>query len=172
MKKRNSILRLTQGALVCALYVCLALTPGINALSYGPIQFRISEALMVMCLFSPTCAVGVSVGCFMANLFSPYGVNMFDLILGTFATVLAAVLTYSMREFFRKNKLTLMFFPLPTILSNAFIVGSYLPFITGTYKNMFSVLYCVLTVGIGEVLVLYILGLPLYYLVRNRKLFK
>ena len=148
--KNSNILRLTQGALVGAIYVCLSLIPPMNAISYGPVLFRIAEAFMLTCLLSPTCVTGVSAGCFLANLFSPYGANVFDLVLGTLATVIAALITYFLRNLFSKNKFTMLAAPLPTIISNALIVGSYLPFLTGTGSNFISVIYCMTTVALGE----------------------
>lgn len=172
MKNKSKILGLTQGALVGAIYVVLSLTPPLNAISYGPVQFRLSEAFMLLCMLSPSALFGVSVGCFLTNLFSPYGVNFFDLFLGTGATVIAGLITCLLRGFFSKNKITLFLSPLPTVLSNAFIVGSYLPYVTGGSVNLISILYCMTTVAIGEIAVLYILGLPIYHFSKKKHLFK
>lgn len=172
MKNQKKVFRLTAGALVAAVYVCLSIAPLLNSLSYGPVQFRVSEALMTGCVISPACAAGVGIGCFLANLFSPYGANVFDLVFGTGATVLAAVLTYLLRRFFEKNKFTILLSPLPTIILNAVVVGSYLPYVTGAGANLYAVLYCMLTVGLGEAAVLYILGIPLYYFMKRKKIFK
>lgn len=172
MKNKSKILGLTQGALVGAIYVVLSLIPPLNSISYGPVQFRLSEALMLLCLLSPSCIFGVSAGCFLSNLFSPYGANLFDLILGTLATIIAALITYYLRNFFAKNKFTKLLSPLPTILSNALIVGSYLPFISGAGSNLVFILYCIITVAIGETTVLYFLGLPLYHFSKKKHIFK
>lgn len=172
MKKRSSVVLITQGALIASVYLCLSVMPGINALSYGPIQFRISEALVMLCLISPSAVFGVSLGCFLSNLFSPFGANVFDLLLGTTATLLAGIVTYFLRKFFLKSKVNLFLSPLPPIIFNALIVGTYLPFVTGTFENLISVLYCILSVGAGELLVLYILGIPLYIISSKNKLLK
>lgn len=57
-------------ALVAALYA--GLTIAIAPLSYGPVQFRISEALKALVLVQPWAIPGIMVGTFIANLFSPY----------------------------------------------------------------------------------------------------
>ena len=170
MKKK--VLRLTQGALIAAIYVCLSVAPVVSSFAYGQIQFRIAEALMLLCLFSPSAVFGVTIGCFLANLFSPFGVNVFDLIFGTSATLIAAFATYFLRNFFTKSKTTLFLSPLMTILSNAFIVGTYLPLITMGSFSIAAASFCWLTVGAGEAAVLYIIGLPLYLLSKNKKLIK
>ncbi len=170
MKNSKKIAALTKAALVGALYVILALVPPLNLLAFGPIQFRVSESFMLLCLLSGRCVPGVIIGCFLANLFTPYGANVFDLTLGTFATLLAACVTYLLRGFFSKNKFTILLSPLPTVLSNSLIVGSYLPYITGGNLNLISVLYCMLTIALGEIAVLYILGIPLFYFFKNKNI--
>jgi len=57
-------------AIVAALYVVL--TVGISPLSFGPIQFRASEALKVFVLFDPFLCLGIGIGTLIANLTSPF----------------------------------------------------------------------------------------------------
>lgn len=162
----SKIRKLAYGAIIAAIYTACSLLPGISAISYGPIQFRISEALMLLCLLSPSAAVGAAVGCFLTNIFTPMGMNIFDLVLGTGATLLAAVTTYSLRGFFAKH---MWLAPLPTIIFNAVIVGSYLPLLMTDAPV--AVWYCMLTVGLGEAVVCYGLGLPLAAMARKRRFF-
>ena len=61
---------IARAALVAALYA--ALTIAVAPLSYGPIQFRISEALKALVLVQPWLIPGIMAGTFIANLFSPY----------------------------------------------------------------------------------------------------
>ena len=147
---------LAYGAVIAGLYAACSLIPPISAISYGPIQFRISEALMLLCLISPSAVVGVTIGCFIANIFTPFGANFFDLVFGTLATLLAAVTTYLLRKPLTKH---ILLAPLPTVIFNALIVGSYLPiFMT---DSSVAVHYYIFTVGAGEVAVCYILGIAL-----------
>lgn len=74
--------------------------------------------------------------------------------------------TYFGRKFFTKQ---LWLAPLPTVLLNALIVGSYLPLLL-TDEPM-AVWYCMLTVGLGELVVCYVLGLPLAKFVQKKNLF-
>ena len=96
---------------------------------------------------------GLAVGCLVTNLLSPYGAA--DLIFGTLATLLAAVLTRRIR----RRALA----PLPTILCNAVIVGALLGYVGAQEGGVFWTLFALnaFTVGLGEALVTYILGLPL-----------
>lgn len=164
--KNFKIKTIAYGAVIAALYAACSLLPGISAISYGPIQFRISEAFMLLCLFSPSAVAGVTVGCLLANIFTPFGVNVFDLVFGSGATLLAALVTYFARRFFTKN---IWLAPLPTVLLNALIVGSYLPYLLT--DEPIAIWYCMLTVGFGELAVCYILGLPLAKLTQKHNLF-
>lgn len=157
---------ISYAAIVAAAYTACSLLPGISAISYGPVQFRVSEAFMLLCLFSRSSVFGVAAGCFLTNIFTPMGANMFDLILGTLATVLAAFTTYLMRGFFIKK---IYLAPLPTVIFNSVIVGSYLPYLMG---GGIAVPYCMLTVGIGEAAVCYVLGIPLAKLIQKHNFLK
>lgn len=154
-------------AIIAAIYTVCSLLPGISAISYLNIQFRIAEALMLLCLISPSAVFGVVIGCFLTNLLSPFGANMFDLVFGTGATLLAALTTYGFGRYFRRH---IYLAPLPTILFNALIVGSYLPLLMT--DSALAVWYCMLTVGLGEAVVCYALGLPLYLLFDKKKLLR
>ena len=81
-------------AMVAAIYVaaCLALAP----LSYGPIQFRFAEMLMILPFFDKKYTIGLTVGCLLANLLGPYGLP--DIILGTFATFLACFIISRLKQ--------------------------------------------------------------------------
>ncbi len=154
-------------ALVTAIYA--ALTVLLAPISYGPIQFRISEALTVFPFLMPNTIWGVAVGCFLANLFTG---SILDIVFGTLATLLAALLTayFGRKGNTVKNRLLGCLMP---VLFNAVIVGAVL---TWGYRfqefdsPLASYGFNALTVGIGEAGVLYLLGLPLIALLpRIRK---
>ena len=58
---------LAYGAAIAAIYV--ALTMAFQPISFGPVQFRISEALCILPFFTPAAIPGLFVGCFLSNLF-------------------------------------------------------------------------------------------------------
>jgi uncharacterized membrane protein len=131
-------------ALIAAAYA--ALTVALAPISYGPIQVRVSEALTVLAFVTPAAVPGLFLGCFIANLVG--GLGLVDVVLGSAATLAAALLTRRMPS--------PLLAPLPPVLVNAVVVGGYLsvltrlPFIT-------TFLY----VGFGQVLACYGLGYPL-----------
>ena len=142
---------LALSGVIAALYAALSLVS--TAMGFGTVQLRLSEALCVLPILFPEAVPGLAVGCLVTNLLSPYGAA--DLIFGTLATLLAAVLTRRIR----RRALA----PLPTILCNAVIVGALLGYVGAQEGGVFWTLFALnaFTVGLGEALVTYILGLPL-----------
>ena len=104
--------RITQGAAIAALYV--ALTMIVAPIAFGPVQFRISEALCVLPYFLPSAVPGVTIGCFLANLLC--GAAPLDVVFGSLATLIGAVGSYYLGK---KNKWLVC---VPPILANTIIV--------------------------------------------------
>ena len=137
---------ITQAAVIAAIYVVLILL--FQPFSFGEIQVRVAEALTVLPFFTPAAIPGVTIGCLIGNLI---GGNVMDMIFGTLATLIGAVVSYAVR----KNQYLV---PLPPILSNALIIPWVLKY---AYELPFSIPFLMLTVSIGEVLSCGILGLVL-----------
>jgi uncharacterized membrane protein len=87
-----SVRQLVRAALYAALYAALTLAPGLNALSYGPLQFRVSEALLVFACVDPAAVVGLAVGTALGNLGSP--MLLVDVVMGALLTLVAAALMH------------------------------------------------------------------------------
>ncbi|WP_018591054.1 QueT transporter family protein [Terrisporobacter glycolicus] len=145
--------------LIAALYAVITLALGF--ISYGQIQFRISEILMFLPLFGKEYIIALTLGCFLANVVGPFGVP--DIIFGTLATLLSSILVYYTPKLIKNNKYTLFIASLwPTII-NALIIGWELykffgvPFVLGF-----------LQVGFGEFVVITIVGLPVFKMVNNK----
>jgi uncharacterized membrane protein len=81
---------LVRAALYAALYAVLTLAPGLNALAYGQVQFRVSEALMVFACVDPAAVPGLTLGTALGNLGSP--MFLVDVVFGSLLTLLAAAL--------------------------------------------------------------------------------
>ena len=105
--------QLTLAALTAAAYAVLSYFGSIFGITYGPIQCRFSEALCVLPFFLPETAWGLGVGCLITNLLSPYGI--LDIVVGSAATLLAALLTARCRNRWLA--------PLPPVLTNTVLVG-------------------------------------------------
>ena len=146
-------------------YVCMPF-------AYGSIQFRLSEALAVLCCLTPVAIPGMVVGCVAANIFTTLGFPVIDIVFGSLATLLACVVTWRMGRSLEAKPWLVWLVPLPTILANAVIVGAEIAlFFTEGEAFLPAFTYNFLTVGAGETVVMYALGVPLLlYLRGNQRL--
>ena len=138
-------------AIVAAVYATLTLFLPIP--QYGGVQLRVAEALTLLPFLLPEATLGLTVGCFLANLLgSPY---MLDWVFGTLATFLATVLTRRM-----PNKYLAA---VPPILSNALIIGAEIAYFSVLDGAAFAPAFAfnALTVGLGEAIACFALGVPL-----------
>ena len=87
--RNKKVLHLVQGAAIAAIYVVLVVV--FNYWSFGPIQFRIAEALTILPFFTPAAIPGLFVGCLLANLLG--GAIPADIIFGSIATLLCTAQT-------------------------------------------------------------------------------
>ena len=118
MNKRKTDF-VVKSAVIAAIYAGLTYFAAILNVAYGGIQFRFSEALTILAVFSPASIPGLTIGCFLGNITSPYG--LVDIVCGTLATLIAAVLSYKTRNIkFKDLPLLSALFP---VISNAIIVG-------------------------------------------------
>ena len=148
---------LVQAAMIAALYTVLTLVAAMLNWAYGPVQFRFSEAMTVLPMFTPAAIPGIAVGCFLSNVWSNMGVM--DMIFGTLATLLAAVATRAARHVRVKGIPVLA--PLPPVVCNALIVGLEITLVSPGGFLWPAFLANALSVGAGELVVCYVLGLPL-----------
>lgn len=145
--------RLTRAAMVAAIYA--ALTMVLAPISYGPLQFRISEAMTVLPWLYPEAVPGLFLGCLVANLFG--GNGLLDIIFGSMATLAAALLS-------RRIKKTWLV-PLPPVLINALVIGAMLSYVLNLPFWLTAA-----EVGLGQIGSCYVLGLPLLIFLNRRKL--
>lgn len=163
------ILHLVHGAMIAALYAAATYLCSVFAIAYGPIQFRLSEALTVLSVFTPAAVPGLTIGCIIANLASPYGI--WDIVFGSLATLLASVTARRLRHI-RVKGLPLLSILMPVIF-NAVIVGAEISLLTPAEKSRLAVFaISALEVGAGELAVCLSGGIPLFYAIRKTKLFK
>ena len=163
MNKNRRVLYMAQAAVIAALYAVLTYVAAALNLAYGPVQFRFSEALTVLPVFTPAAVPGLAIGCLLSNLMSPLGVV--DWILGPAATLLAAASTWLLRNV-RVKDLPLLSL-LPPAFFNALIIGWEVSCLSGA--GTFSLLHFnpavfwtnALSVGLGELVVCCVLGLAL-----------
>ena len=142
----------TRAAMIGALYA--ALTIMLAPLSYGPLQVRLAEALMVLPYFTPAAIPGLFAGCLVANIYGGYG--FLDIIFGSLATLLSALLVQKVANPY--------FVPLPPVFINALLVGAVLHFVLAL-----PYLVTLAWVGLGELIACYGLGLPLLLLLKKHE---
>lgn len=144
---------LVLAALIAAIYTILTLF--LQPFAYGPVQFRLAEALTVLPAILPASIPGLFIGCLLANILGGFG--PIDIMFGSLATLLAAVSTYLLRK--RK-----WLYPLPPVLFNALIVGYYVYIL---YDKTYSMPLTMLFIGISEATLSFGLGLPLITLIKS-----
>ena len=148
---------LVQGAVIAAMYAALTYAANAVNLAYGNVQFRFSEALTVLAAFTPAAIPGLTIGCFLSNLGSPYGVV--DIVCGTLATLLASLCAYALRKVrVKKIPLLSMFFP---VLFNGLIVGAEIALFLPEGFTFYGFLINALWVALGELVVCYVGGVPI-----------
>ena len=156
MKKQSNIKLLVTAAMIAALYVVLSFVSNVFGLASGAIQIRISEALTILPYFTVAAIPGVTIGCILFNLLS--GAALLDVLFGGVASLIGAIISWYIGKAAKKINWMKYLVPIPTILSNAFIV----PWVLKTaYGLTDAYWYLFITVGIGEVISCGILGILL-----------
>jgi uncharacterized membrane protein len=120
-------------ALIAALYCALVFI--FMPVSFGTVQIRVAEALTVLPYFTPSAIYGLFIGCLLANIIG--GAGILDIILGSLSTLVAAFLTYKV-----KNK---WLAPVPPIVINMFVIG----YVLNVYYGM-NYWLAVVSVGAGQ----------------------
>ena len=133
--------------MIAALYVVLTFIAG--GLASGVIQIRLSEALTILPYFTAAAIPGVTIGCLLSNWLT--GCVIWDILFGTLATLIGALGSYALR---RHQWLV----PIPPIVANTVIVPFVLRYAYGA-EDAFP--FMMGTVGLGEILSCYVLGMLL-----------
>ncbi len=179
MKFRITTRQIAFSGILAAVYAAVTLSTAWFA--YGPIQFRIAEALSVLCCFEPTAVIGMTLGCFIANIFSPVG--PLDMAVGTLATLIAVLCMVRWRKPWQMIW--------PNVISNGVLVGallasvgfaltdpvsltvfSYLGITPVSDSFWFLFVWNGLEVAFGELVVMVVLGLPLWYYLDRTQVLK
>ena len=172
MTKNKGTIYLVQGAVLTAIYVVLTyaqelLLPGTTSMA---VQFRASEVLTMLALFTPAAVPGLTAGCVLANIVS-LGALPVDMVFGSAATLLAVLCMYRLRNV-RVKGLPLLAALMPALF-NGVIIGLEIEFffIEGPF-HFGSFLIQGGLVALGELGVCVVLGLPLVLVLERTKLVK
>ena len=153
MRENKLTRNLTQGAMIAAIYVVL--TVSLAPISYGPLQFRISEALCILPYFTLAAIPGLFIGCLLSNLLGTAA--LLDVIFGSLATLIGAIGSYALR----RNKWLVCF---PPILANTIIIPWVLRYAYGS-PDLIPV--AMAAVGLGEIAAIGVLGNLLLHLLEK-----
>lgn len=145
---------LTRQALIAAVYAVL--TYSAQGFAYGPIQFRYSEVLNWLCFLDPKNVIGLSLGCFLSNLTSPFG--LIDLFFGTLHTAIACMFMAKMRSRYLAALGPALF---------SFIIALELLLIGEINGGLFLETY--FTIALSELIIVAVIGLPLFLLLTRFK---
>ncbi|VYT66356.1 QueT transporter family protein [Clostridium tertium] len=157
---RNNITKkLVKTAVIAAIYTILTII--LIPISYGPIQFRISEILVLLAFIDPFYIIGLTLGCLLANIFGGYG--PMDMIFGTLATFLSVTSIYLTGRYIKNRKISIVIASLWPTIFNGLIIGWMLNIVAGL-----PMVLSMLQVALGEFVVVTLVGIPVYKLIENK----
>lgn len=156
--KESKVLFIIQSAVIAAIYVVLTVVAASFDLASRAIQVRFSEALTILPFFTPAGIYGITLGCLISNTIT--NANIFDIIFGSFATLIGGIGTWYLGVLYQKRKASFLKFlaPIPPILANTIIVPYILVY---AYGMPDAISFLMLTVGIGEVIACGVFGIIL-----------
>lgn len=157
--RKISVLFVTQAAVIAAMYVVLTFVSSSMGLASGEIQIRLSEMLVILPAFTPAAIPGLFLGCLLSNLLT--GCTVIDIVFGSLATLVAAILSYQLRN----HKYPLLV-TVPPVVANMIVVPFILKF---SYGVPLPIPVMMATVGIGEVISCMVLGSVLYFALDKRR---
>ena len=172
---KKSTRYIVQGAIIAALYAVL--TVGQNVLIPGSasmaVQFRVAEAMTVLVFFTPAAIPGLTIGCIIANISSvTAGLGFYDMIFGSIATLLAALSMRAMRNVCIKD-IPFIALLMPAVF-NGLIIGFEIDFffMGSMHFNFVNFLIQGGLVALGELVVVFVLGIPLTIILKKRNIIK
>ena len=154
--KKFPVKAVCRAGIIAALYAVLTIYLG--SIAYGPFQIRPAEALTLLPLLYAESIPALFVGCLIANLVSPYGVP--DIVVGSLITLVAACLTYIIPRFVKNRFLRAGIGGIFPVFLNAII----LPIMWLIMGGMGSFWYNLLSMSCTQLVWVYVLGGPLYFL--------
>lgn len=163
----KKILYIVHAAMIAAVYTAATYLSAALGIAYGPIQLRISEALTVLPVFTPAAIPGLAIGCMLGNISSPFGI--WDVILGSLATLIAAFFTRKLRAVSFKG-IPLLSILMPVIF-NGLIVGAEITFFLSDSASFAGFLIAAGEVALGEAAVCFTGGTAVFLAVRRTDIF-
>lgn len=166
--QNKSLRKIVEPAIIAALYFILTFFSASVGLAYSGVQLRLSEALTILPVFTPFAIPGLTIGCFISNIASPFG--LIDLVFGTLCTLLSAFLTRLLKDI--KIKEVPFLSPLPPVILEPVFISFLICFSSpeGLQANTFWTIFGLIFAG--QFIVCYCLGIPFYLILKKSGIFK
>ncbi len=163
MKNAFTTKRICRAGIIAALYVVL--TYVCMPFAYGPFQFRPAEALCILPLFFPEAVPALFIGCAVSNFVSTYA--LYDIIVGSIVSLIAAICTFFVGKFLRKDKIRILLGGLAPVLLNAIFIPILIVFLYGdtmSFESTAIAYFCFVgSMLLTQSISIYGIGTPLYY---------
>jgi hypothetical protein len=153
-----NVKKITRQGMVAAIYVVLTLLSETFGLGYGSLQFRLSETLAILPFFNPEYTIGVTLGCFLANIASTVGI--IDMVVGTLATFVVALIMTKIKNFYIACLVPVVVGMVPIALE----IYLLMPNPVGFWGILGELV-------LSEALVIYAVGVPVFYVLCKNKVF-
>lgn len=149
----NLTQKIVRAGLIAAIYAVI--TIAIAPLGYGPIQFRVSEILVLLAFIDPFYTIGLTLGCLVANILG--GVGMLDIVFGTLATFVSCKGIELTRRLIKRDTLSLIIASLWPVVINGVIIGLVLAYSVGIP------FYIIMAqIALSEFIIVTIIGVPVF----------
>lgn len=153
------------------LYASLTIIFSENSYDFVQFRARVSDCLTVLAIFSPTIIFGTTIGCVFANVYGFLTIQAqktmpYDFLIGSFATFLATLIIYYIGKS-KSKAVKYVFGPLPTVIIKALIIGGEIAIF-----NKESFITNALNLGISEIVICYLLGIPIMFFLYENNFYK
>ncbi|MEG2893237.1 MAG: QueT transporter family protein [Clostridium sp.] len=160
--KKISVTNLVKVSVIAALYVVL--TMAVAPISYGSIQFRISEVLNLLVFFNPIYGISLIIGCALSNMFSPFGI--YDVVFGTLSTAISVYFIAKSKNLFVASLWPSLFIPIIVGIEITILNSS-----AGEVTTLVTFIATAASILASEFIVMTIIAYPLFnVLSRNERL--
>ena len=150
---------LAKAGIISAIYIALTLV--LYPISFGAFQVRVAESLTLLPLIFPESIIGLTVGCLISNFF---GNGVLDIVFGTLATFLSAILTYACTKKIKNDWVKIAVGGIFPVILNAVIIP--FTFLAITEQPMIYIINS-LQIFVGQFISVYFVGTPLYFICKK-----
>ena len=156
---QNLTKRIVVTGVIAAIYTVLTLI--LAPISFGPVQFRLSEVMVLLAFVDPLYIIGLTLGCLISNMLGGFGIM--DIVLGSLATFMSCVAMYWTRSTIKNSKASLLVASIWPTVFNGVIIG----WVLHVTINV-PMFITMVQVALGEFVVVTVIGVPLGRLVAKK----